>query len=180
MTLTFAMGPVHLDAEGEDAARRYAERELLPIADLVLPWLEGRPPDDDIETLVRRTADACRHGGLLETGLDEAVDPAVVLGAFADREDARIAGAQFVIDANAPAHRQLRVPRDLDSRHDARRDDDRVARQGSAVGEAHGLDRMLTFDRFHTDAGEHLDPEVRHRLFERCRGAVVEMVEHQP
>jgi len=65
-----------LDTDGETAVRRYAERELLPIADLVIPWLDERggvvespdgegieSPDGEGRTLARRTADACRYGG---------------------------------------------------------------------------------------------------------------------
>ena len=126
--------------------------------------------------------DVCGHLGHLVAGCDQAEDPPVVEGAFADGEDVRVRRPAGFVDDNAAAlaRRQSTVAGQFVARADAGREDHHIGLQAVAVRELHAVAGGLSGDDAQgVLAGVHGDAQVLDHAAQHRAAAVVQLRAHE-
>ncbi|CAM5737826.1 hypothetical protein STENM223S_06336 [Streptomyces tendae] len=122
-----------------------------------------------------------QHAGLLQGGRGQPVHASRVLGAVADGTDVRVRGAQLVVDEDALADVEPRLPGQPGPRPDPAGEHDQVGAEGVAVAHLHGPHRPAhTAHVPHPALGVHLDAEALQVAPHECGGRRVELPLHQP
>jgi hypothetical protein len=129
---------------------------------------------------VRAGEDGREHVGLLPGRGDEPVGGALVLGALADRVDARRLGGERVVDHDAAVHEQAGGLADLDPRAHPAGHHQEVCRELFAAVEHDALDALFADDALDRLPGAHEHPGALHVATEHLAGRVVELGVHQP
>src|SRR5439155_10432556 len=75
--------------------------------------------------------------------VDEAIEPAAVLGTLAERVDTRVAGPQLVVDDDGPLDGEPGLPGHLDVGPDAAADNHHVGFERAAVLKTHAADAAI-------------------------------------
>ena len=110
------------------------------------------------------------HARLLMRRLDQSVADAAMLGAFADRVDARDIRLERVIDHDAAVHRDAGLARKIGARPDADRHHHGVGLDGAAVLQRDAVDAILAADLGSIGVEDDLDAHGLDRALEHARG----------
>src|SRR3546814_6508824 len=97
---------------------------------------------------------------------NEAVDHAVHLGAFAERQDVAVRGMHAVIDDDAAIDGKARLPGKPDAGTDSDSHDDERCGNDAAVVELYALDLAVSDDLPGIGLADHLDAALFHRLLQ--------------
>ncbi len=120
-----------------------------------------------------------QHARLFVERVDKAVEPALVLHAFPDGEDARVAGAEPVVDDDTLLDFEAGGFRLLDVGPDAAADDDHVGVERAAVLEAQTSDAAVAEQGRGCLLQQHFDAEAFEGALEQGAAERVELLDHQ-
>ena len=122
-----------------------------------------------------RTAHSC----LFPYRRDQAEDPAVMLDAFADRVDIRIARRHVVADQNPAVDIELGRACQIDIRLDTDCQHDKIGRDASAIGEADGFRPVVADNFFGLAIDEECDAAGIEIAAQQFAGGGVELALHE-